>query len=290
MLNRHIKYPCVASTSSDDKIDYIFNYNEEGKLISQVKQVSFRLVPQMNYTDNISYSYLNNKMISANRYRKCENGYKEDPENISYNYDEKGRLIQCVLKSIKKSKEKVLVDQTYEYDANNNIIKRKSNDFISFIYDKKGNIIKETMGGEKHLWFSNDYKYNATGQLSQILYYNDLNFYDKNVIYNYNYKMNDKGQVTEVSLLINEQIIEITNYSYYPDGKRKSITTTLNYDKASPYQSSKREDKVLLNVITPKLVTKVSYIYDDKGNWIIKRLSSSDNNKVIINKRVIEYY
>jgi len=294
---------------------------KDGKLISKLNKMSngldgeiyeydnhWNLVNEKDYIDNILIKEIAKRFDTINRLQEkveylygAYSNYDEKSQTNkanyindkeTYKYDKKNNLILIISEDIKRGSTQKTY---YKYDTNNNRIEEGScvifnsdsncvfKPHFGYKYDNKGRLIKKIELGQFHPHNTDDiYNYNKKGYKTRVIgYYYTFPNNDYKVGYQYNYKFNKFGNMTEESEIIGDyRRIDFDSY------KKK----TIKYDNLQNIVI----EEYLNEYSTPIRVIVNKYEYDKNGNWTKKEIlkgTSFDSLKTFqISTRKIEYY
>jgi len=216
-------------------------------------------------------------------------------------YNNKGNYKSTVFYNIE---EKPNFNIQYIYDTNDNLVTQNNilDDKISikhnYIYNEKGQLIKQKYTSFADNPFSEtyEYHYDNDGNNTETIHYNKMG----KKIRKYNSIYNNEGKViTDLPYVSFEGKTDINNgmkqYDYDDNGNKiqtkrfdnqrnLSQTTNFSYDSNNniiEYNKFDKNGTLIENV-------KVQYEYDNKNNWV-KQTKIVDNTKGDVYERVIKY-
>ena len=237
-----------------------------------------------------------NQLIDFKKY-----GSKDDLlQETSYQYDEKGKLIEYLVNHISFARrtkniynannllqEEQSIDENgnvdgktiYKYDTKSNLVET-TNYFGASVtqkeltqYDVKGKKISYVVydAGNK-VTKKSTFKYDLNGTLIE---QKDLNYSENKLTGQQVIKYHSNAKIAESQTKsYNEQNIEKSSFTYKND-VNGNLTEEININVSDPNNPIKRIEK---------------YEFDQKGNWIKKIETMTDyNNKFIVTERKINY-
>lgn len=167
------KYSHIKETNKNAVINYIFEYDNKGREIRIIANIensnekyTVECITEYNDQNKTKTMYTtdSNDIYNYSKYDENDNEiYSISYNKISNNYIEvfseynNGKIIseETYIKDDKDSTERKLDSKiTYEYDKNGNLIKYKSDSYVTnYEYDDKNRCIHEYNNSGDHQWF-----------------------------------------------------------------------------------------------------------------------------------------
>jgi len=244
---------------------YVLEFNSKGLLIKQTNYLDYRgKLGVYNFVDNV---YSNESLIKNQKVTIVNNG--EDPQRVSsdksFDYNDKNNLL--TLNEVVKGKNSSSTYQTeFLYTNRLDEVVTKVNQVKSssshYVYNRAGNLISV-----KNTSFDG-----KAGLFKYFIYDNNSAIYKEETINNR--KIITYFNADEPSYL--QVFNEKQQLDYQVDFNYKNEIVSF---KKSAYKNN----QILLNSF------QVHYAYDDQGNWIEAKISTDNQLKYVVNRK-IQYY
>lgn len=251
-----------------------------------MKQITLILFSLFLFTNSFSQTdtyNLASQNLHKNVRKTIEHSYYYDKESGGFvksavsikNYDDNERLIETYYVYYSKYNEPRPIKKLYNYNRNGKLIsttdisdnKNNYSSNQSFIYDKKGNLIKTELnyndGSKSYTVYVNDKK----GRVVNTKQYSKAGKVLFEIITSYkgNKKTESKTSYSfsDGSIIGNYETVYVDDIKtkYTSNSKYGNSTTTYNYDKQGNQIKSVSKGK-------SNLVSNYNYVYDKKDNWI----------------------
>lgn len=152
---------CEIETQDDgdlwDRYDYI--YNELGLLEIEINESLYSI-----YTTSYRYD-VNGYLVYERTLKRDKDGGKDEFwREINYTNREDGLL----LKSVAQYDDGEVSMTEYEYDQNNNVVKRSGSTTFTYAYDYNGNCVSWIESGGNNRTYSAEYEYDEFGNKTKL--------------------------------------------------------------------------------------------------------------------------
>ena len=223
-----------------------------------------RRKPDNKQIDKIVKSYNADKLDEQKTFNNDNKGI----DRVTYAYDKNGNLIG---ENLYLGTEAVQYKNVYEYDDNgkktSDIRYNKDSEIVYktlFEYDGDKISVRETTNGDGEVEYIEKFTYDDKGNVtvkSTYEKYDDSETTDK-------FRYDEKGN--KISWVIDKNGVEIMKAEYtYDDKSNLTLIQTYYGDKLSETEER-----------------SYTYEYDDKGNWIKKKVSINNKPEFIVERKI----
>ena len=217
-------YQFAGTDSSEMFVAKTINYTIGNKKILSEEYTGYKENADQGWTDG-TYSYFYKDTLLK---RRMFGDTNKDSTKALYKYDKKGKLTieEHWSKEHKKSWQLVSMVQ-HRYDSAGNEVEYYASEMhwdnqnrYTWKYDSAGKVLEYSSYNHKKLLWTQSYWYSDTSYCFTRVWYNLDGTKKDGFRLTYNYKLDDKGRVTEVTLL-NENLIlvEKTTTAYNKEGQ-----------------------------------------------------------------------
>jgi RHS repeat-associated protein len=260
----------TATLKTSDNLTYTFN---QGGRLTKIEDLNGNTLT-INYTDNSPTAEITTIIDSVGRTYSFtyENGKIKtitDPAGRIVTYTYTGDLLTQVMDPLGNT-------TSYAYDSDNNLVSitsPKGDTYVTNTYDSHGRVATQNHAGRTYEFtYGNGYtEVTEQGQYTSKYYYNTTYYFVTKYIDPYGKETTYEWDITTKQLLsVTDPLGNVISYTYYPNGKIKTITQTISDTESKTTTFTYYGDEFfnkLYTITDPEgNVTTFTYTTDGKAN------------------------